>query len=171
MVGYDGEVGGREALALGCRMAADLGTDVLAVNVRRHVERGPKRPAVVDLMVHMEVLDAAAGVSHDVEVDTVVVEAAEPAEALGEVAARRSADVLVVGTSRRRAGRDLPTGVVDPEIVNGACCRVAVAPLGFSGRPEQLELVTILEGASARAGREWGGGELDELPALPTFPG
>ena len=41
VVGYDREVGGREALALGCDFAHARDCDLLAVNVRRHVP-GPR---------------------------------------------------------------------------------------------------------------------------------
>src|SRR5687768_10409356 len=106
LVGYDREVGGREALALGCAIARSRGLDLLVVNVRRPVP-GLTRPPIVDFMVGVEVTEQVRAVDATVPVETRLVESLDPAEALGEAAATASAGTLVVGAKRHPGGRRL----------------------------------------------------------------
>ena len=172
VVGYDREVGGREALALACDLARSHDYDLLAVNVRRHVP-GLMRPPVVDYMVAVEVAEQVHAFDEHVHVETRLVEATDPADALGEAAARESAAVLVMGASRRREHRLHPRGVTR-RVVDGVPCPVAIAPPGFrhedawDGRGIDQLLVSKPE----RRGSEWEGlGRTPRIAAGATFPG
>jgi nucleotide-binding universal stress UspA family protein len=172
VVGYDREAGGREALALGCDLAREHDCDLLAVNVRRRVP-GLMRPPVVDFMVAVEVAEQVRALDETVEVKTRLVEASDPADALGEAAARESAAVLVVGSSRQREHRLHPRGVTR-RVVDGVSCPVAIAPPGFRHRDEPWDHQAIDELVVARPerrGSEWDA--TDETPAISagvTFP-
>lgn len=174
VVGYDGRDGGRDALALGCSLARETDTDVIAVNVRNHVEHGPARPPVVDVMLALEVAEQAGDSAAPKGLAARIVESPDPAEALGEAAARLSADLLVIGACRRRAGRPVPTGAVNGHIADGAPCRVAIAPLGYaaSHKREALEVTYLGPGSAPRD--EWSLPEVPQgiapLPELATFP-
>lgn len=174
VVGYDGLDGGRDALALGCSLARDADTDVVAVNVRKHVDQGPARPPVVDVMLALEVAEQAGDTAAPKGLASRIVESPDPAEALGEAAARLSADLLVIGASRRRAGRPVATGSVNGHIADGAPCRVAVAPLGYAGsyKRDALEVTYLGPGSGLRD--EWSLPEVPHgippLPELATFP-
>jgi nucleotide-binding universal stress UspA family protein len=76
-------------------------------------------------------LNCARDVTPRVEV-TVVPAVSSPAAALHELAERRHAEVLVIGSSRRgTVARALPDAVTD-RLLHGAPCSVAVAPDDFS---------------------------------------
>lgn len=172
VVGYDGEAGGREALALGCDLARARDCDLLAVNVRRHVP-GLTRPPVVDYMVAVEVAEQVRALDDSVEVQTLLVEASDPADALGEAAARESAAMLVVGSSRQREHRLHPRGVTR-RIVDGVSCPVAIAPPGFCHEEDPWDDRRIDELVVARPdchGSEWD--TVSPAPAMSagaTFP-
>jgi nucleotide-binding universal stress UspA family protein len=58
-----------------------------------------------------------------------------PAHALHELAAKRSADLLVVGSSRHGAWDRVFMGDVLRAVLHGSPCPVAIAPKGFASRP------------------------------------
>ena len=174
VVGYDREAGGKEALALGCDLARARNCDLVAVNVRRHVP-GLVRPPVVDYMVAVEVAEQVRALADEVAVETRLVEASDPADALGEAAARESAAVLVVGSSRQRRHRLHPRGVTR-RVVDGVSCPVAVAPPGFRHHEDPWDdrsmdelLVVNPEGHQA----EWNAAtpSTPAISAGATFPG
>lgn len=174
VVGYDREAGGREALALGCDFAHARGCDLLAVNVRRHVP-GLMRPPIVDYMVAVEVAEQVHALHEDVQVETRLVEATDPADALGEAAACESAAVLVVGSSRQREHRPHPRGVTR-RVVDGVSCPVAIAPPGFrhqDGPWDDRGIDELLVARPEQHGSEWNAAR-SSMPAPSagaTFPG
>ena len=182
LVGVDGSSAAHDAVALAGRLLADDGRLTL-VNVRYG---GPPPPYVVtpDLVEQEQAASdellrrerEAAG--REVELLSVV--SPSPGAALHEQAEERSADLLVVGSSRRTALGRVTLGDDARRALNGAPCAVAIAarsyaekdaPLarvgvGYDGSPESL---AALEAARAIAGPV--GAELYalEVVSIPTY--
>ena len=173
LVGYDREVGGREALALGCAIARSRGRDLLVVNVRRPVP-GLTRPPIVDFMVGVEVTEQVRALDATLPVTTRLVESLDPAEALGEVAARTSASAVVVGSKRHPGYRRLQRPSVIDHVVEGVPCDVVVAPASFGHRPylDEDEIARYVAARAAPHGTEWAAERRDApVSAGATFPG
>ena len=172
VIGYDREAGGREALALGCDLERAHEWELVAVNVRRHVA-GLTRPPVVDYMVAVEVAEQVRALDDKLHVETLLVEASDPADALGEAAARESAAVLVVGSSRQREHRLHPRGVTR-RVVDGVSCPVAIAPPGFRHHDEPWDdqvIDDLVVARPERRGSEWEtAASAPAISAGATFP-
>jgi len=173
VVGYDREVGGEEALALGCTLAHEHECDLLAVNVRRRVP-GLKRPPVVDYMVAVEVAERVRAFDPELHVETRLVESGDPAEALGEVAAKASASMLVVGASRHHPPSHAYPGVTK-RVVESIPCDVAIAPPGFRRSARGPDVDKLVVARPVRRGDEWNGAPHHDASPLihagATFPG
>ena len=136
LIGVDERPGGRDAIALGRDLLADGGELTLA-----HVHLGEAKPtrgaspAFGDAQRERsrQLLEAARA---DAGVDAQFASVGRPSVGRGlhELAERRGADLLVVGSpSRSLFGRVL-IGDDTRDALNGAPCAVAVAPAGYSER-------------------------------------
>jgi nucleotide-binding universal stress UspA family protein len=119
IVGVDGRVGGDEARALASRLIAPRGQVVLA-----HVSSGGHAPS-----------------SNDAEI--VEVEARSVGEGLHRVAKREGGDVIVVGSSQRRALARVLAGDDARSVIHHAECPVAIAPSGYSPWSEEIGTVGV----------------------------
>jgi nucleotide-binding universal stress UspA family protein len=137
LVGVDGRPGGRDAIALGRHLLASDGELTLA-----YVHLGEAKPSrgaspafqAAEQERSRELLEAARS---EAGVDAGLAWTGSPSVGRGlhELAERRGADLLVVGsTSRSLIGRVL-IGDDTRDALNGAPCAVAVAPAGYSERP------------------------------------
>ena len=137
LVGVDGQPGGRDAIALGKDLLAEDGEFTLA-----HVHLGEAKPTrgaspafeAAQQERSRELLEAARA---EAGIDASFAWTGRPSVGRGlhELAERRGADLLVVGsTSRGLVGRVM-IGDDTRDALNGAPCAVAVAPAGYSERP------------------------------------
>lgn len=104
VVGVDGREGGRDALALGERLRAVFGGDLIAVNAYPYdffVSRGPS-PDFESIM-HANADDMVAGELKRTGVNAraVAIPDGSPARALHKAAKRHDSNVIVVGSHQR----------------------------------------------------------------------
>jgi nucleotide-binding universal stress UspA family protein len=146
VVGVDAREGGRDALALAAGLARTFGGDLVAVHAYPYdyyVSRGAS--ADFEAVMHdaaQETLNTElerAGVT----ADAVAIPTGSPGAALHRVAARRDADLIVVGSAHRgRIGRVL-AGDVTAGTLHGAPCPVLVAPRGYREHGGELQTIGI----------------------------
>ena len=183
IAGVDAREGGRDALALASRLAQIFSSELVAVHAYPYdyyVSRGA--PADFEA-----VMQEAAEETLDTELDRAGVTAGpvagadeSPGRALHRIAARRGADLIVVGSAHRgRIGRVL-AGDVTAGTLHGAPCPVLVAPRGY--REHAGELATIGVGydgspearaalALARDLAKAAGARLRVIDVVPPEPG
>jgi nucleotide-binding universal stress UspA family protein len=137
LIGVDERPGGRDAIALGRELLAEGGELTLA-----HVHLGEAKPTrgtspafeAAERERSRQLLEAARAQT-GVDAQFAWVGRPSVGRGLHELAERRGADLLVVGsTSRGLFGRVL-IGDDTRDALNGAPCAVAVAPTGYSERP------------------------------------
>lgn len=132
IVGVDGNDGGRDALALACRLAA-ADTEIVVVNAFAYEQR----PNHGSLGGYEELLREDAGkilaeaTKSDVRYHTVAIPDTSPARALHGEAERERADLIVIGSCHRGALGRVLLGDVSRATLHGAPCPVAVAPHGY----------------------------------------
>jgi nucleotide-binding universal stress UspA family protein len=140
LVGVDERPGGRDAIALAKHLVAKDGELTLA-----YVHSGETKPTrgsspafeAVEQERSRGLLEAARSAA-GIEAHLVGTGAPSVGRGLHELAERRGADLLVVGsTSRSLFGRVL-LGDATRDALNGAPCAVAVAPGGYAERPVAL---------------------------------
>ena len=144
LVGYDGEKGGRDALALAGGLAAIEGAElVLCVALELDPLATPAHAYERAMAEAEERLTAAAREQLGERPFRMrVIGGVAAPRALHEVAEDERADVIVLGSTHRGGlGRVLP-GTVGERLLHGAPCAVLIAPSGFAGR-ESLEIRTI----------------------------
>ncbi len=134
LVGVDGRLGGRDAMALAGRLAEQGATVTLA-----HVYTGTFTfMAVVDPGVaeedRREALQMLEGEREQagIEASLAAVQALTPGQGLHELAEEREADLLVLGTSHRGVFGRTVLGNDTRAAINGAPCAIAVAPAGYA---------------------------------------
>ena len=144
IIGYDPEHGGADALALGRRLAALIGTGVEVVSVLpwpRHLADQEDLQREVDT----ELAESFAAVREELEgVDVATRGAAHhsPAQVLAALAEDDDVALIVLASSHRSpVGRTL-LGSVGESLTHGAPCAVAIAPRGY-GQHEDAELTRI----------------------------
>ncbi len=158
IIGYDGSPSGRDALALGRRLARATAaeTTVLCVHPYQALTSDVEVDAAFELSWrrHAEqildearvALDDAPGVTFRAKAETSV------ARALHGLALEAAAALIVVGSSQRTGiGRLLP-GPTAAQVVHGAPCAVAIAPPGYAEH-EHLHRAGVI-GAAVDGGRE-----------------
>jgi|HubBroStandDraft_3_1064219.scaffolds.fasta_scaffold42348_2 nucleotide-binding universal stress UspA family protein len=136
LVGVDGRTGGRDAIALACKLTNPDGKLMLA-----HVHTGDLRPthAVAPGMVREEreashrLLERERAAA-DVKAELTSVVSMSPGRGLHEQAEERNADLIVVGSCSHGAFGRAMLGDDTRAALNGAPCAVAVAPLGYAER-------------------------------------
>jgi nucleotide-binding universal stress UspA family protein len=128
-----------DALALGARLAATGGTDLLLVCAYPYepAPDGRERPEY-EALVRTEAEDLLAGCAARVEgvaARTLAVASFAPARVLHDVAAREGARAIVIASTHRGAPGRAATGTVADRLLTGAPCPVAIAPRGYAQRP------------------------------------
>lgn len=135
IVGVDGNDGALDALALARTLVAPDGAVTLV-----HVEvKGRDGPAAETAPPLVELPGGPDGAV----LDLLVVQAPSAAAGLHAHAVRTGAEVIVIGASRRAwlrraVGRDDTSAVLEEPP-----CAVAVAPVGYAGRPRAVRTVGV----------------------------
>ena len=143
VVGCDGRVGGRDAIALARQLLAADGEMTLV-----RVYPGPHSRAFAPGIVEEERDHATKGLEKDradagVEAKLLARQGLSAGRVLHEVAEEEGADLLVLGSTHRGAfGRAL-LGDDTRESLNGAPCSVAVAPGGYAERKDAFATIGV----------------------------
>jgi nucleotide-binding universal stress UspA family protein len=182
LVGVDGRLGGRDAIALAGRLAEQGATVTLA-----HVYTGTFTfMAAVDPGVaeedRREALQMLEGEREraGIEASLAAVQALTPGQGLHELAEEREADLLVLGTSHRGVFGRTVLGNDTRAAINGAPCAIAVAPAGYAeqggpfatigvGYDGSTESVAALEAARALAAPTGAKIRALEIVSYPTY--
>jgi nucleotide-binding universal stress UspA family protein len=158
IIGYDGSASGRDALALGRRLARATAaeTTVLCVHpyqaltsdveVDAAFELSWRRHAEAILDEARVALDDAPGVTFRAKPETSV------ARALHGLALETAAALIVVGSSDRTGIDRLLPGSTAAQVIHAAPCAVAIAPPGYADREHPHRAGVI--GAAVDGGRE-----------------
>jgi nucleotide-binding universal stress UspA family protein len=126
VIGVDGHTGGRDALALGARLAGRNPARLTAVHVAHEARDGsPIDARPYELLLQHE-LEATG-----VHADTLVIGHAFAANGLHHAVERLAADLLVVGSSHNAGHGHVLRGHTARAAVHDATCAVAVAQRGF----------------------------------------
>ncbi len=157
IIGFDGSPAGRDALALGRRLALTTGASTTVVCVH------PYQPLTADVTADAAVelswrkgaertLDEARRTMDDVpDVRFRTKAETSPARALREAAIEVAAAVIVVGSTHRK-GLARVMGTTADRIIRAAPCAIAVAPVGYADRVERSGLGVV--GAAVDGGSE-----------------
>jgi nucleotide-binding universal stress UspA family protein len=144
VVGIDGLSGGRDALALAKTLAA---TGTLSYAHVRVISAVPSRgsPGVYDAAEHDRSLELPQRVrgSGGSDKDIVSIAATSVGAGLHDIAERRGADLIVVGSCHRSAVGRVLAGDDTRSVLHHAPCAVAVAPAGYAGQPRQTETIAV----------------------------
>lgn len=149
IVAFDGSERAIDALALAEALAA--GDGELLVCCIHHYQAlsariDPTEPGIDPQGAQRAVAQAAGLLRRDLKITPVALPGASTAGALHGSAEREHADLIVLGSSHRgRVGRVL-LGSVTQEILHGAPCPVAIAPVGFRAQPENSQLRQVAVG-------------------------
>jgi len=139
LIGVDGHQGGRDAIALSKQLPAPGARFTLAHVYGPEVSCGRGgAQALVHAREASATLLAAERQAAGIEADLVYTELVPPARGLHELAEQRTADLLVVGSSRHALlGRAL-IGDDARASLDGAPCAVAIAPRGYAVHADRL---------------------------------
>jgi nucleotide-binding universal stress UspA family protein len=145
VVGYDGRLEGRDAVALGATLARALDEPLLVGCVHQSPETALGLSAA-ELRAEAErtAAEGAANAPADLERLHAAVLGRSPAQGLHAFAEDHPPTALVVGSSHRgRLGRVI-AGRVASRLLAGSACPVAVAPRGYARRPDtQLRSIGV----------------------------
>ena len=145
LVGVDGQQGGRDAVALATRLSASTKKLMLAHVYRAHGDpsvRGYDEHEAAQITRARQVLQSASEWSRS-DTELRWISAASPGRGLHQLAETTSADLLVVGSTRRgRFGRVL-LGDDTRAALDGAPCAVAIAPAGYAGQTAGMAKVGV----------------------------
>jgi nucleotide-binding universal stress UspA family protein len=145
VVGYDGRLEGRDAVALGASLAKALDEPLLVASVYQSPETALGLSAD-DLRARAEqtAADGAAEAPADLERRHVAVLGRSPAQGLHDFAEEEQPTALVVGSSHRGPLGRVIAGRVASRLFAGAPCPVAVAPRGYARRDDtQLRSIGV----------------------------
>ena len=143
VVGYEGRLEGRDAVALGALLARAMDEPLLVASVHPHPEVAfGHTEAELRAAGERTAAEGAAAAPPDVEATHVAVPGRSAAHGLNEFAEEHRPTALVVGSSHRGPLGRVIAGRVASRLFSGAPCPVAVAPRGFARRPE-VQLRTI----------------------------
>ncbi|HZO77030.1 MAG TPA: universal stress protein [Solirubrobacteraceae bacterium] len=150
LVGVDGRQGGRDAIALAKRLAAPEALMVLGHVCPILSGRGG------GLAIPLERQDAEALLAREREATATqaeLVTSVDPSVGGGLhwMAEHVSADLLVVGSSRRGLLGRVFVGDQTSHALNGAPCAVAIAPLGYASAAHPLGVIGIGYDGSAES--------------------
>jgi nucleotide-binding universal stress UspA family protein len=155
LVGVDGRHGGRDAIALARRLAAP-GAEVTLVHVYGCPTAGGRAAA---LAIPLELESAEQLLKHAARESGMPAETATVCElsvgrGLHELAERRRAELLVVGSCHRGMLGRVLLGDDTGRALNGAPCAVAIAPAGYVESAPQC-LARIGVGCDASPESAW----------------
>lgn len=139
IIGYDGSDAGRDALALGRRLALATGARATVVFARSYAAlMADVQDSGEDLAWNEaahRILDEARDTLSDVpDVAYHAVAERSAAHALHSVAETAEAAVLVLGSTHRSGLARIAPGTTADQILHAAPCAVAVAPAGYAER-------------------------------------
>jgi nucleotide-binding universal stress UspA family protein len=137
VVGYDGRLEDRDAIALGASLARALGEPLLVASVYQSPEATFGLTAA-ELRARAEEIAAegAAQAPADLERRHVAVLGRSPAQGLHDFAEEERPTALVVGSSHRGPLGRVIAGKVASRLFVGSPCPVAVAPRGYARRDD-----------------------------------
>ncbi len=146
VVGVDGREGGRDALALGERLRAIFGGDLIAVNAYPY-DLFTRRGASPDFesIMHANASDMVAEeLKHTgVKARAVAMPDGSPARALHKAAKWHDANVIVVGSDQHGPIGRVLAGDVTRGTLHGALCPVVVAPRRYAEQAKDLETIGV----------------------------
>jgi nucleotide-binding universal stress UspA family protein len=150
LVGVDGRAGGRDAIALACKLIDPDGKLALA-----HVHSGDLRPshAIAPGLVREEreashkLLEQERAAA-DVKAELISIVSMSPGRGLHEQAEEQNADLIVVGSCSHGAFGRAMLGDDTRAALNGAPCAVAIAPLGYAKHPIPIAKVGVAYNSS-----------------------
>jgi nucleotide-binding universal stress UspA family protein len=150
LVGVDGRTGGRDAIALACKLTNPDGKLTLA-----HGHTGDLRPthAIAPGLVRDEreashnLLEQERAAA-DVKAELTSIVSMSPGRGLHEQAEEQHADLTVVGSCSRGAFGRAMLGDDTRAALNGAPCAVAIAPLGYAEHPTPIAKVGVAYNSS-----------------------
>ena len=142
LIGVDGRQGGRDAIELGRQLAAPgatltLGHACTPILGRGAVEALPWQRAEAQRLLEHE-LELAALDAHLAVRDPCPV-----GPGLHQLAERRQADLLAVGSTRHALLGRVLMGDDCRAALNGAPCAIAIAPRGYALAPHRIERVGV----------------------------
>jgi nucleotide-binding universal stress UspA family protein len=153
VIGYAGDQAGRDAVALGARLAGLLGSAVSIV-FPYHPLLARVSSDVAERRVREEVMTLTAGIERFETAACHWTPSSWPIHGLHEMGRCEDAGLIVFGSARTGLSDHLHVSLME-RMVHGAPCAVAVAPAKYAdGAPERLRRVgvgfsTSQEGASA----------------------
>jgi nucleotide-binding universal stress UspA family protein len=141
IVGVDGKPNSRDAVLLAAKLVGERGRITLANVHDDHTLVGADisdiaRDEALALLARER--DAA-----ELDADLVAVGARSVGHGLHEIAERREADLLVVGSCSRGALGRLLLGDDRRASLDGAPCAVAIAPAGYARRPRPIAKIGV----------------------------
>jgi nucleotide-binding universal stress UspA family protein len=139
LAGYDGSADSKAAVDLAVRLAQPIGARVITVTGYETAfpSLGRGAAAGADAMLSEEARHEASAILTDIHIPGVerVTQPGTPARALCAVAESEGADLIVVGTTHRgQLGRIVP-GSTAEQLLHGAPCAIAVAPVEHTEEP------------------------------------
>lgn len=144
LVGVDGRLGGRDAIALAGRLGEQGGAVTLA-----HVFAGRFGPLGIDKdEAEEDRREALALLERErdeagVKASLAAVQALTPGQGLHELAEEREADLLVLGTSHHGFLGRTVLGNDTRAAINGAPCAIAVAPAGYAANGGPFQTIGV----------------------------
>lgn len=162
LIGFDGSDRGDDALAFGRVLASAAGeqAEVLVAIVYQAVIQKDSHGTESDYQGRLrheaeEQLARARELAPELAQEAfVAVRASSPASGLHRLAEEREADAIVVGTSHRGPLGRVWAGSATEQVLHGAPCAVAVAPVEYAAKPESertLKRVAIAYDGSPEA--------------------
>jgi nucleotide-binding universal stress UspA family protein len=145
VVGYDGRLEGRDAVALGASVAKALDEPLLVACVHESPET-PVGLTAAELGAQAErtAAEGAAQAPTELERQHIAVLGRSPAQGLHDLAEEQRPTALVVGSSHRGPLGRVIAGRVASRLFAGAPCPVAVAPRGYARRADtQLRSIGV----------------------------
>lgn len=154
VTGYDGSDNSRDGLALASLLATTLDCGVVAASI---LTFAPTEATWSEygrvLRAEEQRLEAEAREALDAveRVETLSLPSPSPARELHDLAERREAALIVVGSTHRGPfGRVLP-GTVADRLLSAAPCPVAVAPVGYRHAEQILDPILVAFDGSSEA--------------------
>ena len=153
IVGVDSAEAGRDALRLAQQLVSPHGQLTLAYVEVVAPRPGPEAALVSEAAHARRALRRLAWLRDESQVDAhvVCVEAGSVAGGLHELAARREADLLVIGASRQDELLRPYGGDQTRALLEKAPCAVAVTPIGYASRPSALEKIAAAYDGTAES--------------------
>ena len=145
LIGVDGKAHGRDAIALGRRLA-DPGAKVTIVHV--HAGEHNRLHAIRSDRLEQEAKDSAELLeaersSADIQAELASVVAESPGAGLHRKAEEIDADLIVVGSCSRGAIGRAALGDDTRAALNGSPCAVAIASRGYAEHAKTIEIVGV----------------------------